>query len=472
MNSNISKKIIFLVILAFSFIILSHINVYAEEYSSITIGGNASGNVSEVNLVLNEHETETLTAKVLDSSYTEVKNPNVEWKSDNSTVVTVNSSSGELKALKAGTATITATASGVSDTCKITVHNDVVQTDFSKAKYKSTLNGTIETLQITDITPTDTNNYYYIITSTNKAPNIVKSKNGSLDTVTMKDIIQIFSVNKDAKYIYTRNISKYTELRQDLYLWAIEQIPLKTASYYDTNKNYVTNTTRLVVEGKKLDRAELPQLNLILQSFNIGSIDSKTSKENYSYIRFNFPTETENRKFTLKIGKITDSSILSKIKNNDYKGITELLSYAKSHSSIYSKALTTVSSAYYKNDTTLFDGNKLLNDKGYYYIYVQFDDENGKYYPIEGVTLGQAWLSSSSNSWNLYAYTSSNFKWDNLSPTDSSSKETTQKTKDNTTAKTILPYTGFNIILAFSIIGIIACGVIFYKKYNKFKGIK
>src|SRR5699024_6453451 len=125
-----------------------------------------------------------------------------------------------------------------------------------------------------------------------------------------------------------------------------------------------------------------------------------------------FPSETENRKFKIKIGLVTDKSLLQKIQKGDYSGITELLEYAKNNKAIYTADLTTTSANYFKSEQALFDGIKLLQDDAYYFIYVEFDDENGKYYPIEGVTLGQAYISETNrNNWDLYAYTSEDFNW-------------------------------------------------------------
>ena len=439
-------------------------------YNSLTIGGNQGNNVGSVNLILGEHESETLIAKVEDIKFTEVSNPNVTWTSSNTSIVTVDNSTGTITGVKAGTATITATAAGVSDTCEVTVYDTPIFTDFSNAKYETTLNWTTETLQITGIKPNTDNytNYYYMITSNSSKPNIVMKSNGKVDLENTSNSLESFIVNSDENYIYTRNISKYAELNQDLYIWILQETKLGN-SYYDTNGNYVSYSTKFVVEGKKITRAELPKLNLILQTFNIGYWNSTTSNEsdNYTHINFNFPSDTENRKFTIKIGKVTDSSILSKIQNNDYAGITELLTYAKSHDSIYSQTLTTTSTAYFRSDTTLFDGNKLLENKAYYYIYIEFDDENGKYYPIEGVTLGQAWLFSTSVSWDLWAYTSSDFQWDNLSSTPT---DTTEKKEDTTVASGKLPMTGIEVGLVLIII-LIGGSLFTYFKYNKLKGI-
>ena len=434
-------------------------------YGSIQIGANGTSSTSRVSLVLNEHNSETLVATVKDGKNEVVSNANVSWSSSDSSVVTV-SNTGVINAVKTGSATITAEAAGVSDTCEVIVSNQEELTEFRNAKYELTLDGTIETLKITGVTPKDTagNGYYYMITPNNTKPELVL-KRGQIDFDAMNDKIEYLSVNAEDNYLYSRNISKYAELNQDLYIWVIQTSKLDE-SYVDEDGNYTFYTTKFVVEGKKIDRAELPPLNLILQSMCIGHYNSTSTgdTENYTYIRFNFPSVTENRKFTLKIGRVSDNSILNKIKNNDYTGITDLLSYAKNNEAVYSKKLTTTSNAYFRADDALFDGRSLLKNKDYYFVYAEFDDENGKYYPIEGVTLGQAWFSSSSSSWDIYAYTSSDFNWENLSSTYTPS--------DPTTAPGILPQTGTNaVIVGTIIIAISTIGFCCYKKYNKYHGI-
>ena len=249
-----------------------------------------------------------------------------------------------------------------------------------------------------------------------------------------------------------------------MYLWVVAETRLGDSYYNDTGAS-IRYENSILVNGEKLTRPALPQLNLILQTFSIGSLDSLD--DSYTSIRFNFPSDTANRKFTLKIGKVTNTSILTKIQNNDYSGITDLLAYAKSAQSIYSQELTTTDVTYFRSDSVLFDGNKLLEDDAYYYIYVEFDDEDGKYYPIEGVTLGQAWISSVNDSWNLWAYTSSNFEWGNLTPSGNN-----QTVNDPTVSNNPLPATGANIILVGLISVLIISGIIFFIKYNKLKGIK
>ena len=158
-------------------------------YNSLTIGENESKNVGTVNLIIKEHDTETLTVKVEDGKYKEVDNPaNITWTSSDSSVVTVDSN-GKLTAVKAGTSTITATAAGVEDTVTINVYNGPEYTDFSNAKYENDLEWNIETLKITGIIPNKGANstYYYIITANDEKPNLIASVYGTIDHDAMKD---------------------------------------------------------------------------------------------------------------------------------------------------------------------------------------------------------------------------------------------------------------------------------------------
>lgn len=434
-------------------------------YGSISIGGQYDDNISNLNLILNEHDTEKLKATVEDDKYEAVEGATITWSSSNESIVTVDQK-GTIKGLKAGTATITATAAGVSDTCEVTVYNGPVFTDFSNGKYELLFDTDVD-LKITGITPKEESYYYYIITSDNTKPTLSFTSYGALDTDVVTDA-NYLSVNTEENYIYARNLDKYVELNQDLYLWVIEGIKLE--SYYATGEStYISYSTKFVVEGEKLTRPELPQLNLILKSFSIWGGENSANTEEYSSIYFRFPTAVENRKFKIKIGKVTDNTILQKIQNNDYSGITSLLTYAKNNNAIYTADLTTTREGHFSADKALFDGLSLLNNKAYYYIYVEFDDENGKYYPIEGVTLGQAWISSSNKYWDLWAYTSENFEWNNLSstPVETEKKEET----DNTIAAGKLPQTGVELGMILVIITLLGISVFVYRKYSRLKGI-
>lgn len=439
--------------------------VVSVVYGDIDISANYGNNVSSVNLVLGEHPTENLAAIVRDGKYEEVSNATVTWESSDTSVVAVDNE-GKLTAVNVGTADVTAKAAGVSKTCKINVVAAPEFTDFSKAKYELLFDLDTD-LKISGINPKDDirNTYYYIITSSNTKPNISYNTYGGVDTEATNEI-NYLNVNSDDNYLYSRTLDKYVELNQDLYLWVIQDVALED-TYYNNEGNYITHSTKFVVEGQKLTRPTLPQLNLILKSFNIGNWESDTNSDAFTYINFRFPSATENRKFRIKIGLVTDNSILQKIQKGDYSGITELLEYAKNNKAIYTADLTTTSENYFRSEQALFDGTKLLQDDAYYFIYVEFDDENGKYYPIEGVTLGQAYISEvNSNNWDLYAYTSEDFNWNDLSSTSTNTNNT-----DTTIAKDKLPNTGTMSILVVSIIILVIATVFFKIKKDNYKGI-
>ena len=439
-----------------------------EEVAKIKINAN-SGYYGTINLVLGAHEEEKLSAEPLNNLFKPItESVSITWQSSNSTVATI-SSTGELKALKEGTTTITAKSGDVTATRDVQVYANTPFSDFSKAKYEATLNGTEEILKITGVTPVNDgkHTYYYAITSDKTKPEIQIGKRGEVNSDS--DKVDKLIISKE-NYLYIHDFKKYAELNQDTYIWIIEDISL-TSSYNNANGDFIYHKTKYLVEGQKIQKAELPKLNLILRSFFIGS----GKQEDWgTSIYFTFPTNTENRKFTLKIGKVTDYSILTKIKNNDYTGITDLLSYAKKQNSIYSQELTTTSLACYRSEKNLFDGKKLLENKSYYYIYATFDDENGKFAPVEGITLAKAYFSESS-SWNLYAYTSSDFSWDNISsaPSNIITSNTTinNTTVDNTIAKGILPHAGKTSLVVTAIMTIVGVSVILYKKYSIYKDI-
>ncbi len=458
------KAIVIFAIIVGMMLILGKVSLAASSSTdvvSIKIKSN-SGSSGTIDLVLGAHETEKLTAEALNSSVEQITGATITWESSDSTVATI-SSTGELKALKEGTTTITAKSGEVTKTRDVKVHANTPFTDFSKAKYETTLNGTDETLKITGVTPYENGHfYYYFITSDKTKPEIPTRLYGGVDY----DKVNQLYVNTKENYLYLNHFEKYAELNQDSYIWIIDDAKISNG-YNNENGDYILYKSKYLVEGQKIEKAELPKLNLILQSFFIGS----GSQEDWgTSIHFNFPTNTDNRKFTFKIGKVTDSSILTKIKNNDYTGITDLLAYAKKQNSVYSQVLTTTDKGYYRSKENLFDGKSLLENKAYYYVYAVFDDENGKYAPVEGVTLAKAYLSSVSSSWDLYAYTSSNFSWDNLSSTVSNTT-TSNTTVDNTTAKGVLPHAGKTTLAILGIITVAGVSVILYKKYNTYKDI-
>lgn len=426
------------------------------EYDSVKIGANQGNYVTNINLIMGVHESENLTVTVKDYQGEVVNNVSKKWSTSNQNIVAIDEN-GKITAKSVGKATITVEVEGASDTCEVTVLAEPNYTDFSNAKYELLYDVSVD-LKISGTSSIDTerSSYYYIITPTNEKPEIKLTKLGGVDTSGTE--IKTLNRNLEENYFFDLQLDEYVELNQDLYLWVIQDIRLKD-SYYTEEEQNKSFDIRFLVEGEKLTRPELPKLNSILEYFDLGKWEISDQKR--TTMNFRFPSATENRKFTIKIGRVTDNSILTKIKNNDYSGITELLTYAKNNASIFTTNLTTTSITRYHSKQTLFDGRQLLQDKAYYYIYVDFDDENGKYYPIEGVTLGQAIFREYTGSWWLSAYTDEDFEWNDLSGSYT----------DGTKIDTPLPNAGITRILRFATLALIGTSIIFKIKSGKYKKI-
>ena len=163
----------------------------------------------------------------------------------------------------------------------------------------------------------------------------------------------------------------------------------------------------------------------------------------------------------------------------------------------------------FESDEPLFDGFSLLQDKAYYYLYVEFDDENGKYYPIEeGLQLVQGIVFDGDEYyaafWDLIEIVDEDFTWnledselDNSESGEQTGENTNTNTNtgvnntntnvnnntnnnatvnntnevDNTTSTGKLPQTGKEVGFVLLIASLFTMGVFAYSKYNKFRDI-
>lgn len=307
-------------------------------------------------------------------------------------------------------------------------------------------------IYISNINLNNNSSYYYCITAQNTKP-ITDFENVSMD-----DIYDTFTyMNYELSYFHTNSISKYLELNQDLYFWLIEIHPQSSIKY-----NYI-------IEGKKLDRNELPT--------DYHMFDTPLISYNSSQIFFNTPWDIDNtqRKINLKIGKIEDISILNKLKNKENDAFQKLLEYSKTSNTIYNNQLSSTKSenmyyrGYFSNTSTLLDSN-LLQNKAYYFLYAQLDDENGKYYPVEAITFGQVSMHDD-GSWYIF-FDDAQISWDNLGDINPIHQTTTPSTTDTTLAKKSIPFAGSKILIIVAIIILILLSIIGQLKYKKYKDIK
>ena len=363
-------------------------------------------------------ETATLTATI---NPTNATNKNVTWKSDNTQIATVDTA-GKITAIKEGTAKITVkTKDGnYTATCIVTVskNDGIVWTNPSNIKFTVTEDFY---LKVTGLK--EDGKYYGFISNGKIAP-------------TVPDTGWIENENLPVTNKPGFSISKYLEKSGDIYVWI-----------YETQIVNNVRQNKCIIEAQKIERPALKKIGTRMKCYFLNEETSTHLFEAYNY---------ENaRKINVKIGKVTDKSILRAIKNGETDCLQKLLDYAKNADSIYTGTVPLGRSESITNKLNL------VNDE-YYYVYMVLDDENGKYFPVEDVSLYQAltYEKDGKTSKNLFDYLNDNFKW-NLENDDT--------TIDNTTATGKLPQTGASIVIYVAITLVIVAGVIFaikYKKYN------
>ena len=394
-------------------------------YSS-KVDRNETISISKTSASIKINETLQLTA----SSSTSSK---ITWTSSDTSIATVDSN-GLVKGIKEGYAVITAKGSEKTATCTITVDQNGEWTDFTNAKFDLKKVGTSScNLEISNVIPKSNSLYYLLITSNADKPKITSD--------TEKKKISL-TYDSDNKKFYSHELEEYVELNQDLYASVIEE-----------NKD-----KEVVIYGKKINRYSEPKYNdAFFATFMTNKKDQIITKFTYS--------GKADRNVQIKIGRVTDLSIIKKIKNEDNSGFESLLSLAKSNDGIFNKNVEIKKDS--KSDVS-YDANKdsneedlikldNLQDGAYYFLYVKVDDENGKYITQEAVTLAQG--QTYPGGWSMFFYGDNNLKWPDYENT---------KQEDDSTAKGELPQTGVQATVIISLIVIFTgVGVFSYRQYRK-----
>ena len=367
-------------------------------------------------------------------------------------------------------------------------------TDFLNAKFEFVQSDSAGSynLKITGVSRGENSRYYYCITPDTNQPNVTKNEDGSYQ------LFQEMSVSGD---LIGRDVASYIELNQDMYLWILESIGANE---------------KIVVSAKKMERPEYPKLRDVFKYENISGNGGVYVKKDQISIYFNdiiAKGDKTERTFTLKIGEITDKNILNSIKNNQSDAWNSLLEYAKSSNALFNEVLTmTANKSFYNSDIEGKTINIDIKADAYYYAYVMFDDENGKYYPIsEDITLGKGSIFEGDYSYTGITFIDDkSFQWGDLGVIETKEEEKTENkeesngaTKNENTDKSqaqsvnegekntsnsnlnsndqsasnkktnnpiTLPYTG-TISTGLVIVAMVGSAVFFKVKNNKYKGI-
>lgn len=333
--------------------------------------------------------------------------------------------------------------------------------------------------------------FFYTITQSADKPKF--DENDTKITTNRADKYTPIGIKTDKTTIF--RLEEYTELKGELYFWLVEK--------FKDNEGKIQ--VDYVIEGKKIEKLQNPQY--------AGLFTISFFSNTYTQLLFNTPHNDKiQRQFQLKIGKITNEETLKKIKSNTSDSWSELMTFSKNAASIYNKTLTTngTSNLSYQENNAIVSSSQ-LEDKEYYYIYALFDDENGKYAPIEAVTISQASIRDI-GTFYLFLLGSEEFQWkefgENKEPEthpsgtkaekedekpaaeddkedkkeseqqeeketpkiETITKEEEAEKKDNTTAPNEIPQTGENnniiIVMGLIIILVAIVSIKLYEKYN------
>lgn len=303
-------------------------------------------------------------------------------------------------------------------------------TDFSKAKYS--WNDDIDPdLLISDVVAKENKFYTYEITA-NK------------DTIPTKPTTNENNASLRDNKLTIHSLGNKIALNQDMYLWIWEG-------------------EELVLKGQKLAK---PEIKKGIKAWNSSSFIASSDVQILLMQQVG-NLKNNPRKMNIRIGRITDNSLLNKLKENP--NTEELLTYAKTKECIYNNTVTTNWHRGYKEKTLPnFDSSKLI-DGAYYFVYAELENEDGKYIPIENVTFTQAKTYAEQGAWYLFLYGSSDFKWSENLSADSNQDD---KKVDNTQSDKKIPQTGAKATISIVFASIVAIGIAGYLGYRRYNGIK
>ena len=167
--------------------------------------------------------------------------------------------------------------------------------------------------------------------------------------------------------------------------------------------------------------------------------------------------ETTPRNVDYKIGSVNDNNLVKNLKNKSTSAFETLLSFAKSDTNSLKTGQLN-----YINDRGVGILPTNLKKDNYYYVYLNLDTVNGKYYSIEDVSLYQAQVAGNGSMY-LVKYTDSKF---NLG--DFNFGETGNTNGNNTIIDN--PKTGVETYyLPLSVLVIVGITIYLYsRKHNKF----
>ena len=356
-------------------------------------------------------------------------------------------------------AKVTNDVTAFKNSVELTV-NSPKWTDFSKVTCKIEINNITENYMLTfgNVKLNEKSTYKVFLTNGGEKVDIKKDEHGK--------VTNAYSYLQDNGNI-NGNVNEIIEKTGKIYVYVVEE-------QIDYSKEGIEYITKTILEKTEVQR---PAQRSLTQKINI-----KCIAEDVLGDLFVKEPVSKNRKIYITLGKVTDNSILSAIRNKESDGMSRLLTYAKKQNGIETYTITSDGSAVIELGDI---ETKILNKANlneYYYLYYRVDDENGKYVDVEDIDLYQkSELYGKKYFWDI---NQSGFKWGDIDSTtetpkkdDNSNTEkpntgNTEKPKDDTFAKDDkLPSTGLGIGLTLTIALVAVVAVVTFRKIKYYKDI-
>jgi len=245
------------------------------------------------------------------------------------------------------------------------------------------------------------------------------------------------SISETSIVIGNSTLRKYFEEAGEVYLWIREA------------ENGSNNS--IVLSAKKLQRL-IPNDKMIAAAFR----DNKTQT-----LLYTDHDPSVQRKINYKIGVITEQAVIIALKNGDSNAYSLLMNYAKNNNPTGTGKINLGD-----NEPSIL-GDLNIIDKKMYYGYLELDDEDGKYHPVEDVEVYYGLVASFGT--YLHGRFDTGFEWALAENSTPPAPNNNTPVTDNTTATGKLPDTGeFSVIIAtMSILSLSA--IVGYVKYKRLK---
>lgn len=330
-------------------------------------------------------------------------------------------------------------------------------TDISKMEYKIERgDGAISRWYIMNFSNIEYKNYhtyYAFFTYNDEELMMQKDENG-----------KIINADGNIDTITPLNVSSIIEKTGKIYMYIVEE-------QSDYSKEGNMKISKVLVQKEEITRPSQNEITKRISNIYFSGFENKGGSV---YVNEPF---SENRILNIKIGRITDKTILNAIKNKEATGMTQLLSYAKQQTD--AKGYKIISNGERNNKLENIDIDFTKGD--YYYVYFSMNNENGKYVDVDDIMLYQVIEGSDEkNGFWVSSMDDSKFQWsedDSASPTPTVTPTVTPEPEedgkeDDTTMKTDkLPQTGVGIGLTLSILLVALFGVVMFKKVRDYKEI-